>query len=1572
MSRRRKRGAEPEPAPYSIRWHSFADITTPSVDIMSSPDPLNDSATDALIQPAASVNRVTRSITRSIRSDRFAGRATSPRKQTFELEVGDNKAPQRLLVTVETDGAASAGGRVDGTRRKLFQSSSPMPTIRQRERATTTVVPLKETVEDEPANPNATPRRRGRPRKSNGTPIPGAGTKRRAGTPIKRTPRRPRTTKPVDQDAELGEPKPEPTPKSTRRGRPPKKRTGEPSSEIGVETVRGITSATRGRKRRLALPPEESMEMTNELPEPVSNSYAESVEDNEVTLITLPSEGIVSEAPNAPEVPNAPEAPVSAPVEPASEADSDIWMATLDDDPTPRATRTARSTRSTRSVQLPSPPGREDSSPEAADFGYFPPAGSDFSSIDEPMSDPVPRDSDTIAQGEDFSMIFMDSLPSLRSSVNVPVEADFGDETSLIINNTLESLRQSLRKSVQQHEEPSQETETLPPIPADSEPSTAEPVEMRRAEPLYIESDHSELDDIELEHPEPEHVETMRDDVEHIENDLLEFHQQPGQTELANVEDEVPEPRGSEPELEEAELEHVEPQLIDLQSESEQTRPAATEVALNKPETIEPHLSGDTPAEPQQPFIRPPAPFSPNRILSPRWLRSPKKGNKSPLRHQLLKFKARQTDDSPQRVASEKADETPAPSPQQGTPSHFSEGQSNLYEDSFSEIPNDVLEAATPRRPRPMMDEADEVEEEAAEQELVDTGDEDEEMDNAPPSEHAEEPLERPEDVDAATVASTTSHVSQSERGRLPTPDDTPPQIDVEADGQGKSSQYSQMSAGPTSRSGSSPMLGSGSHFQVVSEVVEETMDEEVKQVEDVEYAADVDEDIEEAPEAPMMPEIPEILEPEPSESPESSPENPLVRPEVTPLNQMTSPLQEPHSLAPEPVQEKTLRPLLSPIVRAGRALQSVTSDPPSPEPREHQLRSPFRSSVTRDLGPPGQEGQASIRRSASPRRPLSFPPANQANAAPASAYEDPFASGSRHTGQPSFMEALERSGGYPTSSQRGRESPVDSVASSMHINPPDDVQMSWVANEGPISANLRGDVSLTDLAPHTTTDRGQSTDLGHQPKNHDEVDDVDENPQPTDKEEEEDDEMDLWEFEAEREEPRTARQQPFGNGRRGLPSPWTRQAQQSPQRDVPMSSPERAQEVEKAQEAAPSVSDTDRTEEAVSEDQGEEFSLLAQREAAQAPQQAPESANKPGRFDLSSFFSSPAAIPGKLAEKFLSGKTNSASKPKPAEAQPEMAQMAPAMPTSSMFPQVAQEFRPRANSSRGTDLFSSSKVEDNKEEEEHVEMFSVAQKQNFTPRPKQPTLAFFKSSVRSGAPTPPRMQLTHADIERWQQETASETSPEVRRPLLRPLPPKDASPVKSSLRSPLKPHTPGRVVEFTSSVLSPVEQAKARQMRRLSNSTTSQASVAPRRPLPPPRQTRDKENNNTAANTVASEAAVSDSSVKSEQSEPLSRTVWGREHWLFLDQLLQLRRAGPYEFSYDRCADRFLGKTVRTRDEGMLLERWHLDCVDAFKAEVGGWDEADLIRRLFSLIMGEEKRSHGVVERRPRRVMFH
>lgn len=269
----------------------------------------------------------------------------------------------------------------------------------------------------------------------------------------------------------------------------------------------------------------------------------------------------------------------------------------------------------------------------------------------------------------------------------------------------------------------------------------------------------------------------------------------------------------------------------------------------------------------------------------------------------------------------------------------------------------------------------------------------------------------------------------------------------------------------------------------------------------------------------------------------------------------------------------------------------------------------------------------------------------------------------------------------------------------------------------------------------------------------------------------------------------------------------------------------------------------------------------------------------------------------------------------------------------------------------------------------------------------------------RKSAPTPPRRQLSNDDIRKWRRNAAWSTASSIASddsfipPFLRTLPPKDASPEKSSLRPPTKAHTPGRVVDFTSSVLSPPEQELARQKRREQEADLeqfAQSMLWPRmsvfdddsnRREPPllygygqsqqgSSGANDKENQQ---GSDVSDVSMSDAPPLEQQAPKpaLSQTVWTNRHWLLLKKMIRARRQRPFAERYERRSDQYLGKTVRGRDAVLELERWHLDCVDAFGAEVGGWDEGDLVKRLFGLLAAEAKRSGKAPQGRQRAVMF-
>ncbi len=256
--------------------------------------------------------------------------------------------------------------------------------------------------------------------------------------------------------------------------------------------------------------------------------------------------------------------------------------------------------------------------------------------------------------------------------------------------------------------------------------------------------------------------------------------------------------------------------------------------------------------------------------------------------------------------------------------------------------------------------------------------------------------------------------------------------------------------------------------------------------------------------------------------------------------------------------------------------------------------------------------------------------------------------------------------------------------------------------------------------------------------------------------------------------------------------------------------------------------------------------------------------------------------------------------------------------------------------------------------------------------------------------------------------------------PSLKPLPDKLASPTKSCLRSPLKPKTPGRVVEFTSSTLSPLAQMEVRAERTGLVSWGQEFEVEdvhraqqkemllrqqqkqqePQHVSLPTQEAAgdglDKENADrhlyeSRENSPRPSSSHSNGDRSgSPRAPPLSQTMWTRAHWLRLDGLLQERRhAGPMVFQLRHpkaigprsssasasvsastststsTSAALKGKMVVAQGVTMALEQWHLDVVDAFRDEVGGWKEAVLAKRLFALLVGEERRRKGLVHPR-------
>lgn len=300
------------------------------------------------------------------------------------------------------------------------------------------------------------------------------------------------------------------------------------------------------------------------------------------------------------------------------------------------------------------------------------------------------------------------------------------------------------------------------------------------------------------------------------------------------------------------------------------------------------------------------------------------------------------------------------------------------------------------------------------------------------------------------------------------------------------------------------------------------------------------------------------------------------------------------------------------------------------------------------------------------------------------------------------------------------------------------------------------------------------------------------------------------------------------------------------------------------------------------------------------------------------------------------------------------------------------------------------------------------------TPQHERTDAALFETwSVSSRPPTgqPPSSDPREASARPSTPQDPFESSFDT--PDLRPLPGRAASPSKSCLRSPLKPRTPGRVVEFKSSTSSAAGPSKANanlQNNVAMASASNPFAAGPFSTFPgkenqpnsmntngdndlvhagPPSSFLGKENQSATVNVI-NDSDVAHASPrnrtlqqpeKQQQQQsvdsPLSQTGWSRRHWLLLDSLLQsYRRDGPLEFELRhpdavmaspsrRASSSLLGKEITSQGETMLIEQWHLDVVDAFRQEVGGWPEDVLAKRLFALIVGEERRRAGLVPRR-------
>ncbi|KAI1351878.1 hypothetical protein F5Y01DRAFT_281395 [Xylaria sp. FL0043] len=422
------------------------------------------------------------------------------------------------------------------------------------------------------------------------------------------------------------------------------------------------------------------------------------------------------------------------------------------------------------------------------------------------------------------------------------------------------------------------------------------------------------------------------------------------------------------------------------------------------------------------------------------------------------------------------------------------------------------------------------------------------------------------------------------------------------------------------------------------------------------------------------------------------------------------------------------------------------------------------------------------------------------------------------------------------------------------------------------------------------------------------------------------------------------------------------------------------------------------------------EYSMVAQQARNTPKEQQKPKSRVFGGFDFLSFFSSPAVLP-----------TNKSAEPTPPEPvneptirQPTLEATQPKEPSralwsAGLFPSIPhEEARPgyerRTNQNcpdpalRSTDTVAdtyepSTSVSPSPSPSpvasaapstpEHQNFPPIEQKRNFTPRPGQSRGSLFMSSQPESSTSRDEDSSDLQDFSDEQESSAlTETSDYVR------VPPREKpsqwdrnlSPTKSCFRSPLKPTTPGRLVAFSNSALSPLVEAQSRDiMRKNTNASNTILQGPPLRPTlegkenqPHPHTQQYRNANNNSLDKTA--PPLSTASREKDKSHvlpsaattfPLSQTTWSRQHWLRLDEMLQLRRRDPLRFQQtcvlpprdERFSSVLLGKEVVAQDARMTLEPWHLEVVEAFKHEVGGWDERVLAKRVFALVIGEEKR---------------
>lgn len=1548
------------------------------IELPSSPDPLGDEAPpDSAPAPPST----TRRLLQSTASSRFTALpGTSPRKRMFALDVGDEITPQTIFVTVEAgqDGntitkAPAVGSSV---RRRLFGSPTPQPSPQRRIRTTTTTVPLRGLTDDE-AGPTPRQRRRsstGRP----GTPAAGSAKKKKRSTPTpkatKRSPKKPRGAPGTSSDIDvLQSETPVLTPR--RRGRPPKRKspTGSPDQLDPDQTQ--TLPRKKGRRRREALGPDD-MEK-----DPLTENNAETESqrnDRDTSANRDGPEELKSDATldaglaagqaedegdlwmddmSDPPVPNDQQGkqgdegatnfsdPVNAPYSgetiPDLEDQGALWGES--DDYAPMMDFDDKSDVDSRhSEQLPDAVHNLD---ELEDQGPLPGESEDYAPIREQATEQDNRsdaesqrsaplaesreDLDHTGDPESFTMIGIESMPSFRTNKTVMSSdpAEIGEGTSLFINKTLDSLRQEI-----------------------------------------AESDEDEVD-----------ILVSRDHT----------------------------PTGSVPEAQmprklSSNRRRASQSSVTRTSRNPSRSPGRTESVAGSITDAGAYKHARSPAQYMQ---RPGA-------------------------------------DSPGSNADNLAAD----------------------EDSFSDIPDDVLAAAESQEWRCELGPNQEAAWTATfnNRSSPSYGSSDDHNRGLQGSHITPSHLDRSHtDQDQDASQQSVSHSAQARRASNQTMErDSPPHsLRSRADSNRLLTPDATTSSSTQSPHAEQAVIEDNEH-PVVSEDIGSSPPEIMSFVEEVER-----------------------------------PTLPVRRNSDTPANRHpeihVEHVQERHTFAAvlQPNLMGGPRPTLSPVVRIGRTLQNILSDPPSPSGASSVLGSPFKGSVRNSSPLDGMTGDEALQNGAlsdavpqiqsteaaphppdpagqSPRKSwaLSFAPLSQIKnlvtqgtsmfTSPqinvSQLIDDPFGPSSPtleksldSTRNSAFMDRIKqasREGTRPSSRVSGRTAVGDDTDTQPAVNQTS-AQRADVRGSDRTSVSLSNDTNAlqhvqqqhadisvgydgaydedadelaedtpmkglkrqrVDAHPSDETilqepDNAQAAQDGafvvEGPQRRDEgfsastiqhqelhsCTDSDEDMTRMDDAPADDaDDEDIWAIEADR----TASSPQFAASQHDT-SNLFRKSELS----VDWGTQSINNQPLARQGRSPAFLSRRSIRDLPPEDL-EDYSLVDLHSGTSAhpstKKATPEMPGQSKKVDLSDFFSSsPNFIERQRRAKEASLAKSAAQKveDKPSQlSYPDLTGHVQNAALSSLnslplAPRVTTEpFSPGPGASQDTrPSMARSTSSATPEQARHR-----VPGQKMTPRRAQNDAALFESwSVSSQAATehPPTSEApsTPQAVTPLDRESSSFETPG-----LRTLPGRAASPSKSCLRSPLKPKTPGRVVEFTSSTMSDTVPLQLR------HDSQNKAPVALTSAFLPLSSTfAGKENQTILPNNASSHLSPQHKYLQQQVQQqektldsPLSQTRWSKKHWLFLEELWQEYQQNPLEFQLrhsnaimasprQRPSSSLLGKVVTSQGESIELRQPHLDVVDAFKKEVGGWNEEMLAKRLFALLVGTERRRLGLVPSR-------